>query len=234
MGSSRGFPTLFFNVMDTHILVICEGASECNYLVHLQRFLRELPPLAVCGMPLTLIGLPKNYDPSTLRRKGVGTGTFGKIVSTYNAEWRKNKSARFLIWVDDDLYVRDDKMCGTHYAQKTNEVPDFSFSVHNFEDFIALHFPDGQFEEWKGVLGSTGHFQRPLHGAEYATHFQRIWPKYKKGDLPLDFVTDSSLRNMIRHLQSLPPMAEGGISRTRTFAQDLADILKQAYPEIFT
>lgn len=46
MAFSQESPILFSDIMDTHVLVICEGASECNYLVHLQRFLRELPPMA--------------------------------------------------------------------------------------------------------------------------------------------------------------------------------------------
>lgn len=50
MAFSLESPILFSDIMDTHVLVICEGASECNYLVHLQRFLRELPPMAEGGI----------------------------------------------------------------------------------------------------------------------------------------------------------------------------------------
>ena len=221
------------SAMDTRILVVCEGASECNYLLHLQRLLRELPPRVAEGVPLMLIGLPKERDPLTLRQKGVGTGEFGKVVSAYRCEQRKNPSARILVWVDDDLYVRDDKACGTNYARRPSGIPDFSFSVHNFEDFLALHFSDEQFKEWKRVFAATGHFQAPLHGTEYAPHFQQVWPQYKKADLPLGFVSVESLRNMIRHLARLPPMANGPINRVRTFAEDLSSILQQNYPDIF-
>lgn len=221
------------NPMDMRILIICEGASECNYLLHLQRFLRELPPPKGMSMPLVLIGLPKQRDPLTLRPKGVGTGEFGKVVRAYKNELRQNRSARFLIWVDDDLYVRNDQACGTHYNGKSGGIPDFSFSVHNFEDFLALHFPDEQFASWKTEFGSTGHFQSPLHGSEYAVHFQNILPKYKKGDLPIGFVSLDSLNNMIRHLRQLPPMARGCVTRVRTFAEDLTEILVHAYPDMF-
>lgn len=219
--------------MDTRILVVCEGASECNYLVHLQRLLRELPLRADGGVPLTLIGLPKDSDPLTLQQKGVGTGVFGKVVMAYKCEHRKNPSARILVWVDDDLYVRDDKACGTDYARRPSGIPDFSFSAHNFEDFLALHFPDEQFEAWKNMFAETGHFQVPLHGAEYEPYLQQVWPHYKKAELPLGFVSIESLCNMIRHLARLPPMADGPVNRVRTFAKDFSDILQQNYPDIF-
>mgnify|MGYP006928576141 CR=1 FL=1 len=48
---------------------------------------------------------------------------------------------------------------------------------------------------------------------------------------PMD--TRISLNNMIRHLRQLPSMARGCVTRVRTFAEDLAEILVHAYPDMF-
>ena len=219
--------------MNTRYLVICEGVSECNYLQHLQRFVRELPlPVGTCSQ-LNFIGLPKSRDPQTLQRKGVGTGEYGKVVRAYKAERKRNRSAQFLIWVDDDLYVRNDKGCGVNYERKPQGIPDFSFSVHNFEDFVALHLPAELFERWRVEMSRAGHFENPLHGEDYGAVFEKILPKYQKGELPDGFVSVESLSNMIRHIGMLPEMSQGCLTRRQMFANDLAAILKEAYPDVF-
>ena len=47
-------------------IIVCEGASECNYLDHLNRFLSTLPlPDDGGPIPLRFIARPKNIDPKT-------------------------------------------------------------------------------------------------------------------------------------------------------------------------
>lgn len=219
--------------MNTQYLVICEGVSECNCLLHLNRLMRALPPPEGCFRSLEFVGLPKTLDALTLKRKGVGSGEFGKVVQAYKGEYKRARSAKFLIWVDDDLYVRNDKSCGVNYERRPAGIPAFSFSTHNFEDYLALHLSDELFELWKSTCSANDHFSSPLYGADYERCFRLVLPDYKKGELPDDFLSLDALQNMVRHQQKLPAMATGPINRSRTFAADLAAILATAYPDVF-
>jgi hypothetical protein len=217
---------------DTYI-VICEGASECNYLRHLNQFLKSLPFPDGWFRPLNFIDRPKRINPLTLKNEGVGGGRFSKVQKAYKTEFRSNKCYPFLLWVDDDIYVRNDEGCLDSYNAKACGIPDFAFSIHNFEDFLALHLDDDGFEVWKTEFASTSHFSTPLHSEEYLLHFEKVMPGYKKNELPDGFVCETSLKNMMRHLSQLPPMGNGELRHMRVFAGELSQILQSTYSGIF-
>ena len=65
-------------------MIICEGASECNYLEHLNRFLATLPPPAKAGpAPLRFIPRPKNIDPKSGVNIGCGGGDCTRVSRAY-------------------------------------------------------------------------------------------------------------------------------------------------------
>lgn len=215
-------------------IIICEGASECNYLEHLNRFLGTLPlPKGAGPIQLRFIARPKNFDPKTGANVGCGGGDFGKVSSAYRREWRGNRTYPFGIWVDADIYVRNDKHNQDHYHSRPGHVPDFDFSILNFEDFIAMHYSDDVVDKWKTKFSETGHFRYPLHWDEYKVHYNEIFPEYDKNRLPVDFLSVEKLQNLVRHLDEMPDIDYHGLRIDETFAGLLKRVLGTAYPELF-
>ncbi len=132
---------------------------------------------------------------------------------------------------DFDLYHRNDKNCATNYAAKTNGIPDFYFSFHNFEDFFALHFDGAALQQWLQFGGLTGksHFSTPLHSTGYLPEIKRIFPHYAKGALPADFVSWDSLKTLKSNLLHQPTSNPQNL-QAPSFAEFLIREIEQAYP----
>ncbi len=208
-------------------IIVCEGESEWAYLQRLQAFIddQEVPP-DTFEAPLHFIS-PK----SAIAR----TGSFGKLKTIYNKYRNDNgKRCSIQIWSDFDLYHRNDKHCAEYYAQKTAGIPDFLFSFHNFEDFYALHFDGQTLEEWQRYGGPLGrnHFASPLHCPDYMPEVARIFPGYKKGGLPPDFVSKASLQNLKNNLNLQPDSNPHDLQGVRSFATFIIDQIEQAYPDL--
>jgi hypothetical protein len=205
----------------TRHIIVCEGESEWAYLQRLQSFLDQ-QPLADGDFepPLRLIA-PE--------RVIVKKGTFGALKSRYNKTRRQNKKSSIQIWADFDLYHRNDKHCAEHYAHKTAGIPDFLFSFHNFEDFFALHSDGERFQEWLG-FGNRGHFTTPLHSDGYLPEIKRIFPGYGKGDLPVDFISWDSLKNLKRNKSHQPRSNPQNLQGLGRFADFLIREIERAYP----
>lgn len=202
-------------------MIICEGASEWTYLQRLQSFLHGLPlEHGTFEPPLSLI-CPE--------RVVVETGTFGKLTSKFNKTRRENKKASIQIWTDFDLYHRNDKRCANLYAKKPAGIPDFHFSYHNFEDFFALHWEGDQFKKWL-KFGAQGHFTTPLHSSDYLPKIEEIFPEYKKGRLPADFISWDTLKNLKRNQIHIPKSNPGNLQGLGCFAGFLIAELERAYP----
>lgn len=216
-------------------MIVCEGASECNYLEHLNRFLSRLPPPAQAGQtPLQFIPKPSQVDPRTGRKAGCGGGSYAKVSKVYRSEWIKNQGYPFGIWVDADLYIRNDKDNFKAYSNRPGGIPDFLFSIFNFEDFLALHATDEVFEKWRAKMQQAGHFQSPLHWTQYEPLYREFFPVYQKGRLADDFMETETLCNFLRHWQMVAPLANlGCLTGCRTFADLLANVLRDNYPDLF-
>lgn len=207
-------------------IIVCEGESEWAYLQRLQAFLDTLPLAnGVFETPLRFIG------PAHAVAKN---GSFGKIKSTYNRTRSGNKKASSIqVWVDFDLFHRNDRQCATNYAAKTTGIPDFLFSFHNFEDFFALHFDGAPLKEWLYFGGPAGlrHFHTPLHSEGYLPEIKRIFPGYGKGGLPADFVSWASLRNLKANLGYQPLDSNPhNLQGVRSFAEFLVREIERVYP----
>jgi hypothetical protein len=154
-------------------LVICEGASETAYFQKLNRYLRE------SQINLTL--LPKCC-------KG---GQYSIVVQKYKQVFKGNKNSLILIWVDYDMYCRNDQGNQDSYNNKPSGIPDFLFSRMNFENYLALHMEKEQLDKWILQCVSHNHFQEPMHAAVYEDIFRETMFKgYKKGDMPFSITQD--------------------------------------------
>lgn len=220
-------------------IVVSEGSSERAYIQQLRTFLENRMPVGEDFRPrLNLI--PK------VTNNGSGGGQFSLVLQAYNKCRKADKHTPVEIWVDVDIYIRNEGAVEERnakcYASKRG-VPDFLFSVMNFEDFLALHFDDDVFEDWYARFAEAGHFKVPLHGAQHMPLFVKVWEEharrysckpYSKGDLPSGFISKRSIVNMMRHVTDKRMISIFRSStRTPTFAEFLTAQLRKYYPEDF-
>ena len=204
-------------------IIVCEGESEWAYLQRLQSFLEQQQPADGSFEPPLLFIVPE--------RVIVKTGTFGKLKSRYNKMRKENKNTAIKMWADFDLYNRNDKKCADHYAAKTAGIPDFLFSFHNFEDFIALHTSGDEFREWLS-LGNEGYFENPAPSPEHSELIKKIVKGYRKGSLPADFVTKERLMNLKANISSQPKSNPQRLQNIGKFADFLIGQLERHHPEV--
>lgn len=226
-----------------HFCVICEGKSEVSYLTRLTKFLVE--EAAACGVyapPVAFAGKPPVY--------GAEGGDCRTVMAAFNRERAKNRKAAFRIWVDADIHVRermDDPEAFARHATsilgKTEKSPPFSFSALSFEDFLAMHFDDGLYADWKAAFAAEGHFSRPLHERDYLPLFQPFWLRrdgadgsaYVKGDIPENWFSAESLGNLFRHCDDHEVLAAvHALTPEPTFAEFLRREILAAFPGLTT
>ena len=206
-----------------NIIVICEGASEATYLQRLNSFLANQPyPDEWYDVPIRFVIKPS--------KEGVGTGAYKRVEQALRKEIKANPTFEKWVWVDADLYVRNDKGARDGYLKRPQTIPSFFFSVLNFEDFLALHLDDDKFAAWIQIMSSAGHFRTPLHSDDYETLFKQILPHYRKAELPVDFITLESLGNLKRHLSQMPTIDNHGLPIDRTFAAAIVAEINHWYP----
>lgn len=146
------------------VVVICEGASENVYLQELNRFLRERR-------------IPLVFAP-----KVIGSGVYKAVANRYREVRRELRGAEIVIWVDMDLYMDSQKDL---YENKPDSVPDFLFSLMNFEDFLSLHMDRRTLMKWQEVCEEHRHFSEPMFSAVYLPLFKvTCFPHYRKGKMP--------------------------------------------------
>jgi hypothetical protein len=202
-------------------IIVCEGESEWGYLQTLQGFLDQQPLLdGTFESPLRLI---------TPRNAIAKSGRFADLKRCHVETRRQNKNTSIQIWTDFDLYHRNLNGCATSYLGKARGLPDFLFSFHNFEDFLALHWEGDRFESWLR-FGRSGHFETPLHAVGYLPEFQRIFPNYSKAELPLGFIGWPSLRNLKCNLARQPSSNPHNLPNLQSFAGFLVGEIERAYP----
>ena len=147
-------------------IIICEGNSEYAYIQKLNRFLSE-----------------NNYN-FTLIAKIVGTGHYKSVQQKYLYEHKNNPKLPIKIWVDKDTYVRNDEGDKDNYAHKSAKIPDFLFSMMNFEDFLALHTD-------KKTCSRRKHHLSPMKETEYLPLVKEyLFPNYSKGDIPFEITSE--------------------------------------------
>lgn len=165
-------------------IVVCEGDSERAYINELNRLLYRDP---------------YGYPMQAFSAVPVGTGHFNEVKRTYLAERRANRSSTVVVWVDWDIYLRNDRQNGTKYRGK-QKIPDFYFSVMNFEDFLMLHCSREQLDSWVDLCASREHYAKPMHADEYEPLVRQYWPSYRKGELPFE-LTAERVQKMFQNIQ---------------------------------
>lgn len=207
----------------TRHIIVCEGESEWAYLQRLQSFLEQQPlEEGAFEPPLRLIASERTVAKS---------GRFSTLRKRYSGIRKENQNASIQIWADFDLYHRNDNHCAEQYAKKTNGIPDFLFSFHNFEDFFALHWDSAQFQRWLQFGEQEHHFTQPLHSGNYLPAFLKIQSGYQKGEIPVGFITWDSLKNLKQNKAQQPQSNPQNLQGIRSFADFLIDEIGSAYPE---
>lgn len=165
-------------------IVICEGKSEEAYIQNLNRLLRERDSQIV------------------LIAKSADTGHFAKVVKTLKREQKNNPRQHVMVWLDWDIYQRNENNNRTLYDTKDRTLPDFFFSRQNFEDFLATHLPWAQLNQWLTICQQHHHFDSPLPAEAYGHLFrEHLFPTYRKGELPFPELTEDLLQQMLINQQ---------------------------------
>jgi hypothetical protein len=184
------------------ILCICEGASEKAYLQELNRYFDEEE------IPLYCIPKPSNG------------GQYIRVRNTYRAVRKANPKSTILIWVDWDRYKRNDEKDMDNYQKKPSDIPNFLFSVMNFEDFLSMHLEREDLNRWWISCTSRNHFNSPSHSREYLHEFECLLGiHYVKGEVPI-CITMRSLENLRMHQE------ESSIPFKCDFAEELFRLIK--------
>jgi hypothetical protein len=207
-----------------HYIIICEGASEYAYLQQAQQLIREIPLKDYAFEP------PFKLIP--FRQNGANGGHFNSLKKRFAEAKRANRNSPIHIWADFDVYHRNDSRCAQDYANKSQGIPDFHFSLHNFEDFLALHFKKELLAEWI-AWGERSHFNNPLATDDGASLIAKLMLGYQKGSLESGFVTIERLKILKENLSLQPnsnPYELNGIGK---FADFLIGQLERHHPEIF-
>jgi hypothetical protein len=207
-------------------IVICEGRSEYVYLERLQSFLDS--QAESWDVPLKLFPkIARNPDGSEK-----GGGDYKNVITGYKDNRNRNKKSKIEVWVDYDIYLRNDRSNLSNYRSKTTGIPDFKFSFHNFEDFLVLHMANHLIENWHTLVEPTGHFVTPLHSKAYVPIFENIIPGYRKGDLSPDFISKESLLRLKQNIQTpiIRPTVDASFGN---FAEFLIGQIDEAYPTLF-
>ena len=225
--------------------IIVEGPSERAYMQRLASFLESEMPLDEDGFSSRLVFYP------TMTNNRIGGGSYNLVHKAYKTLCPQNPKTPLMVWVDLDIYIRNsnqrERASAVGYKNK-GKMPDFHFSVMNFEDFLALHFDEGLFVCWKMTFDLAGHFVVPLHSDKYDKLWQPIWTKflikhpevgigeYKKGSIPEGFITSRALNNLRRNIFDLKIsrlFKQYSSPSTPAFPIWFADILHQIYPVEF-
>lgn len=184
------------------IYVVCEGKSEKAYITSLNRFFRE------------------NSIPCIINAESADNGRYKALSETRKRLSKRERKIKHLwIWADIDIYKRGDDVLPP-------DVSNIYFSSFNFEDFLILHLTDDKVSSWTDICAQSGHFRVPLHSKDYEPLFRKIFPEYKKGELPqeLNPLTEEYLRNALRH------SLDAQIPFKCTFIEELAEVIRLVYP----
>ena len=211
-----------------HYIIVCEGRSERVYLQRLQSFLESKTDEwnVLCFIPQT----PAKSDGAEM-----GGGFYANVVKCYKQHHRSNKRHQIEVWVDHDIYFRQnsapERRNRENYLKKPDGIPNFVFSFHNFEDFLVLHMDDMTVQRWRTAFAHADHAAKPLHSDQYMPLYESIWPGYQKGDLPPNFITKESLLRLKRNLAD-PLIPKPADTRFRCFAQFLITQIENAFPNL--
>lgn len=170
--------------MNNPILLVCEGSSEENYIIQLNRLFRY--PDSDCK-----VFIPCNAH----------SGRYSLIRKKFEEVQKRNKKQKdkIKIWLDKDLYIREGTEENSRYNSKDYLILQCLFSLMNFEDYLALHCMPKIVEDWQSICESNNHFVAPMHASQYEKLFNKFISKnfsaeYRKGDVPFELTQETILQ----------------------------------------
>jgi hypothetical protein len=157
--------------------IICEGSSEENYIIKLNKFFRENS--INCSF--------EPYNP-----KGIIPETFSKIKKIYEkvSSEKIRRNAETIFWIDDDMFRRGEisrqkiRDCFER-LQDGNKVKHY-YNYENFEDWLAMHLEEKLFLSYYDECNQRGHFEKPMYKKEYEPLIKKFIPFYEKSKLPCE------------------------------------------------
>lgn len=156
-------------------IILCEGSSEYAYIQILNRILKD------------------NNMNISFAAKVIGSGHFSDVEKAYKKQCKENKKLKKDIWVDKDIYERNDRDNNTKYSNKEPNIPNFLFTTYNFEDFLVMHLGDDISDNWHQILNTQNHFNIPLKSDQYIPLIKEkiaVFNNYEKGDIPFEITLD--------------------------------------------
>ncbi len=170
-------------------IIVCEGVSEVAYVRELNRLLwrNDYGYLSTAFHPVCAF-----------------SGHFGPLKKAFKAAQTANKGCDIAIWADFDIYQRNDLRDGDQYRSRRG-LPEFLFSVMNFEDFLMMHCEPAMLDDWLAICQDHHHFAAPMHAEEYEPLIRQFWPTYRKGELPF-MLTRSRLEQLFSNLDRHNPL----------------------------
>jgi hypothetical protein len=158
-------------------------------------------------------------------------GHYMQLKKCYHKARKENRNVAVQVWADFDLFHRNTDQCWQLYAAKGQSLPDFYFSFHNFEDFLALHLDGEEFRSWL-AFGRAGHFASPCSSEECLEWAKKVIKGYQKGSIPPDFISVKSLRNLNANLHLQPCSNAHGAGELKTFAEFIIGEIERFHPDI--
>jgi hypothetical protein len=159
------------------VQIICEGNSEYAYIQELNRLL-------------------KRGEGAAFTAHTAGNGHFKIIRRKYKQVKDNQRHCNLIVWVDRDLYFRNENDCETNRLAAKDMT--FYFSIMNFEDFLMLHQDSSRAKEWFEIMDSKKHWIDPLKDAEYMPEFRNFFHDYNKGEFPFE-LTKENLINLFQN-----------------------------------
>jgi hypothetical protein len=189
--------------------IICEGSSEEAYLQELNRYLRE------CNSRVNI----KVYN---LCGSGDRVSYLLSKIKNIYKKIRKGerKTPEIFIWIDNDLFLRK-KLSKEELELKIKKLKGIlgvKYNYHNFEDFLIMHLPDKQVQNFHKICTLKNHFVSPLSGEDVIKIMQKIIPDYKKGHLPDTFEITTENLNRLNENQN---------SATIKFKSDFVSVIEK-------
>ncbi|GHU21360.1 hypothetical protein FACS189472_13950 [Alphaproteobacteria bacterium] len=185
------------------IKVVCEGRSESAYLNQINRFLKE-NSIKIIFSPVSTDGGHFNV----IKKKLQELGYLKKKTAYQNRE--------LIIWVDKDVYERNEQKNKDKYEDFIQKYPllTFCFNRFSFEDFYILHFDAETVIKWYDLCRKKGHFNVPIESKVCENLILGIVSNYEKGDISSEFINKDSLKNLLEN------------NKKYEFESGIVDILK--------
>jgi hypothetical protein len=168
------------------IKVICEGRSEAAYLNQINHFLKE-NGVKTIFLPIPTYGGHFNVIRKKLQQLG------------YLRKKAVCRNEKVIIWVDKDVYERNEQKNQDKYEDFIKKYPllFFHFNRFSFEDFYILHEESENVRMWYNICRKKGHFsEKPLTSQISEELIKEILPGYKKGEISTSFISINSLKNL--------------------------------------